>query len=42
MAEKCSTYAKLISEEKMKQSQSHEARKSLGKISVLSNIRDYP
>ena len=42
MAEESSTYIKLISEGKRKQSQFWEASKRLGKISILSNIRDEP
>ena len=42
MAEESSTYIKLISEGKRKQSQFQEASQRFGKISILSNIRDDP
>ena len=42
MAEESSTYIKLISEGRRKQSQFREASERFGKISILSNIRDEP
>ena len=42
MAEESSTYIKLISEWKRKQSQFRESSNRFGKISILSNIKDEP